>query len=264
MPELPEVETSRRLLERHLEGETISRVAVADDRIVFDGVAPRTFARKIRGRRVESVRRKGKYLWFELDRRPWPAFHFGMGGRFHVYGETGDRPRFWKVEMVTTQGLRLAMTNARRLGRIRLSENPPQEPPISLLGFDYLSQPPSLAQTRELLARRKAPIKALLLNQTCFAGVGNWVADEVLYQAGVDPRRPADRLGAQEVKRLHARLRSVIRKAVEVEADSDRFPSAWLFHHRWGKQQGSATTRGKIRFDTVGGRTTAWVPKVQK
>lgn len=264
MPELPEVEASRRLLTRHLEGETIARVTAADDRIVFDGVVPRTFARKLRDRRVNRIRRKGKYLWFELDRRPWPSFHFGMGGRFYVYERPAERPRFWKVEITTTNGLRLAMTNARRLGRIRLHHDPTAESPIAELGFDYLSDPPSLAQTRELLGRRKAPVKALLLNQTCFAGVGNWVADEVLYQAGVDPRRLAADLRPEEVKRVHARLRSVIRKAVEVDADSSRFPRTWLFHHRWGKQKGAATGKGKIRFDTVGGRTTAWVPGVQR
>ena len=84
MPELPEVEAARRLAARHLAGKRIQRVRAADDRIVYCGVTPRRFAAALRGRRVENVARRGKHLWLQLDRRPWPAFHFGMTGAFAV------------------------------------------------------------------------------------------------------------------------------------------------------------------------------------
>ena len=78
MPELPEVETARRRAERALRGRRIAAVAVVRDPIVYEGVSPARFAAVLRGRRVEAVRRRGKHLWMELDRRPWPLFHFGM------------------------------------------------------------------------------------------------------------------------------------------------------------------------------------------
>ncbi|HEX9189112.1 MAG TPA: DNA-formamidopyrimidine glycosylase family protein, partial [Vicinamibacteria bacterium] len=124
MPERPEVETARRRAARVLRGRRIAAVAVARDPIVFERVAPARFAAALRGRRVLAVRRKGKHLWLELDRRPFPLFHFGMTGAFEIYGDEKPRPRFWKVEIATDAGERLAMTDPRRLGRIRLRLHP--------------------------------------------------------------------------------------------------------------------------------------------
>jgi formamidopyrimidine-DNA glycosylase len=263
MPELPEVEAQRRLVEKHLLGRTLVDVAAARDTIVYSGVSSKQFAARLRGRSVLAVRRKGKHLWFELDRRPWPTFHFGMGGHFEIY-RNGGRPRFWKVELVTEDGVRLAMTNPRRLGRIRLLEDPLSEPPLSTLGPDPLDALPSGAEFARMLAERRGPIKAVLLDQKFLAGIGNWIADEVLYQTRISPFRPAPSLSPEETARLRARIRSVIERAVAVDAMSDRFPRSWLFHVRWGKDLSARTERGALAFGVVGGRTTAWVPAVQK
>ena len=265
MPELPEVERARRLAERSVAGKHIVNVATVRDSLVYDGVAPRRFAAALRGRRIETVGRWGKHLWMELDRRPWPAFHFGMTGSFRVYQARRDRPRFFKVELLMDDGTRLAMPNARRLGRIRLQHDPRHEPPISKLGFDPLLDMPSLKMFAERLTRRTAPIKGVLLDQSFAAGVGNWVADEVLYQARIAPQRRACNLEPDEVKRLRSCLGRIIRKAVAVDADKYRFPRTWLFRHRWGRSTDATTARGeRIVHETIAGRTTAWVPAVQK
>ena len=84
MPELPEVEAARRATQKVAAGRRIVEAHVADDPIVFEGVAPARFRRALVGRRVKAVRRHGKHLWLELDRRPWPCLHFGMTGGIHV------------------------------------------------------------------------------------------------------------------------------------------------------------------------------------
>lgn len=156
------------------------------------------------------------------------------------------------------------MTDARRLGRILLREDPLNEPPIARLGFDALLDLPSYQAFGKMLRTRSATIKALLLDQGFAAGVGNWIADEVLYQARIDPRRRADTLSEAEAKALRRRLKSVLATAVKVNADSARYPRTWLFHARWGRRRGAKTVRGEpIEHITVGGRTTAWVPAVQ-
>lgn len=278
MPELPEVEYGRQVASAAVVGRRISDVEVDDDNIVFDGVAPTDVHRALIGARVEAVHRRGKHLWFELDRRPWPLFHFGMTGAFRVPSmeplilEGGSKksdprwpPKFTKILMITDRGDQLAMTNARRLGRIRLRDDPAHESPIGDLGFDPLASMPTLAAFRVLIARRKSILKALLLDQTFAAGVGNWIADEVLFQAGLDPRRRANELTPDEVKVLHGRLKSVVQKAVSVNADAKRFPKQWLFHHRWGKNTDALTAAGdRIEFLTIAGRTTAWVPERQR
>jgi formamidopyrimidine-DNA glycosylase len=265
MPELPEVESARRRMEAALSGHRIVAVAVVPDAIVFSGVTPARFAAALKGRRILKVHRKGKHLWMQLDQRPWPLFHFGMTGSFEIYRALADRPRFWKVELRMDDGTRLAMPDARRFGRIRLQHEPEDEAPLRHLGADPLLDPPTSAEMAKMLGRRHAPIKAVLLDQELFAGVGNWIADEVLYQSGIRPDRPASSLRPAEVRRLRSRLLSIVRRAVAVEADSDRFPRTWLFHHRWGKNALARTSRGeKIVHATIGGRTTAWVPTRQR
>jgi formamidopyrimidine-DNA glycosylase len=265
MPELPEVERGRRLAERHLAGKQIVAVRTVADPIVYHQVTPRRFAARLRGATVQAVHRRGKYIWMELDETPHPLFHFGMTGSFRVYRDSRERPRFWKVEIVADDQTRLAMPNARRLGRIRLVDQPLAEPPLDRLGFDPLLDLPRGPRLAEMLAGRKAPIKALLLDQSFAAGVGNWIADEVLYQARIDPRRRASELDYDEVILLRRKLRDIIRKAVAVDADKNRFPKTWLFHARWGKNPQARTRDGRrIEHLTIGGRTTAYVPSLQR
>jgi len=261
VPELPEVESVRRLLERRFRGRVIVRAAAAADPIVFEGRSPAQIVSALRGRRVVGVRRRGKHLWLELDRRPWPVLHLGMSGWVAAAPIEAPPSRFWKLDVVSDHGTRIVFTDPRRLGRVRLREDPPSERPIRDLGFDPLVGLPPPARIRALLARRSGPIKSVLLDQTLFAGVGNWIADEVLYQARLDPRRRASSLETGEVARLRRRVLSVVEKAVEVDADSDRFPRTWLFHHRWGRRSSARTARGEpIVHLTIGGRTTAFVP----
>ncbi|MAE67413.1 MAG: hypothetical protein CMJ18_24395 [Phycisphaeraceae bacterium] len=277
MPELPEVERGRRIAEQAAHGRVISRIRLARDPIVFDGVGAARFRKALLGRTVLEVGRRGKQIWFELDRTPWPLFHFGMTGAFRLPGDhplelasspkhvdASWPPRFTKIHLHFDDGGELVMTNARRLGRILLREDPMREAPIADLGFDPLLDLPASGKIAQLLVRRKGRIKAVLLDQSFAAGVGNWIADEVLYQAGIDPRRRAHTLSAEEVQRMRRKLKQVIDTAVRVNADKKKFPAGWLFHRRWGKEKGAATASGeKIRHITVGGRTTAWVPARQ-
>jgi formamidopyrimidine-DNA glycosylase len=266
MPELPEAECwGRRVAERACRGETIVEAwADPKERIVIADVTPAKLAKALTGRRVEACHRKGKQMWWTLDRGPHPLWHFGMTGGFRVVEAGEDRPRFTKVELTLGNGRRFAFTDPRRFGRIRLLEDPPNQPPLSEMGPDAMIELPPARWFVEQLARRKTPIKALLLNQKFLSGLGNWIVDEVAYQAKIAPQRLASDLSETEVKRLRSKIAFVLRKACEWDADYTRFPQTWLFHHRWGKKENALTGRGEeIDFDTVGGRTTAWVPKVQ-
>ena len=277
MPELPEVERSRRLAEAVAAGRRIERVWCEDDPLVFDAVAPEDWRRALEDRRVEEARRWGKQLWFVLDRAPHPLFHFGMAGGFKTPASTsiqlksGPRedpavwpPRFLKIRLRFDDGGELAMTDGRRLGRILLRDDPERESPIARLGFDPLLAMPAPKRFSELLRSRGASVKSLLLDQSFAAGVGNWIADEVLYQAGIDPRRRATSLTDAEARRVRAKLAAIAKRAVDANADDARYPRTWLFHRRWGKRADARTARGeRIEHLTIGGRTTAWVPTAQ-
>jgi formamidopyrimidine-DNA glycosylase len=278
VPELPEVEAARRLAVRVAVGRRIVGVWCAADPIVVEGATPARVTAALRDRRVLAARRHGKHLWLELDRRPWPLMHFGMTGGLQVparpplrlRSSRGDPssawpPRFVKLRLTFDDGGELAFADARRLGRIRLRDDPRRQSPLSDLGFDALHELPASDRFLILLRERTAPMKALLLDQSFAAGVGNWIADEVLYQARIDPRRLARSLSVAEAARVRRRLRGVLALAVRVGADSDRYPRSWLFHHRWDHDPLARTASGaRIRWDTIAGRTTAWAPSVQR
>ena len=159
----------------------------------------------------------------------------------------------------------MIMTNARRFGRILLRDAPLHEPPLNQFGFDPLLDLPSPKTFDTMLRSRATVIKLLLLDQRFAAGVGNWIADEVLYQAGIAPHQRANSLSDAQAKRLRRKLQTVIRTAVDANADDTQYPQHWLFHRRRGKRTGVTTARGKvIEYMTLGGRTTAWVPAVQR
>ena len=274
MPELPEVERGRKLAEAVAAGRRIEAVTCADDPIVFDGVEAAQWRAALEGKRVVAARRWGKQLWLEFDAPPHPLFHFGMAGGFKTPAsvplqlKSGPRedasewpPRFMKIQLRFDNGGELAMTDGRRLGRLLLRENPEQEPPVSKLGFDPLLAMPSASRFSTLVRARGGNLKSLLLDQSFAAGVGNWIADEALFQAGIDPRRRASSLTDAEARRLRGRLRSIVSRAVDANADDSRYPRTWLFHRRWGKRDDARTARGEpIEHVTIGGRTTAWVP----
>lgn len=287
MPELPEVETVCRRISGALKGRRIVEVhAEEGDRYLFAFAPLDQVKAALVGARFRGVGRRGKYFWLELDRRPWLLVHLGMTGNVEIRAANGkshvkswgglrlwsdgmkerdSRLFFCRLLLVADDGTELALTDPRRFGRVWLADEPLLHPRVRKLGFDPLVKFPKAAELHAILKRRKAPIKAVLLDQKLFAGVGNWIADEILFQAGIAPKRTAASLSLAEVKRLHAKTLAVIRKAVAVEADYERFPRSWLFHHRWGKDARARThSRQKILHEEIGGRTTAWVPGVQK
>ncbi|KAJ3409812.1 hypothetical protein HDV05_004254 [Chytridiales sp. JEL 0842] len=282
MPELPEVERARRLLHGVSVGKSITRIDAQEDSIVFtDSTTHASFKAALEGRLVKDTQRRGKMFWMVLDGDEHPLMHFGMTGSIRVKGQPGLKyidfdtsddnwpPRFWKFNMILSDGTEIAFTDPRRLARIRIIRGDPHlSKPVSDLGFDPMLNMPPLSDFSSLILKRNMPIKALLLDQSFSAGVGNWVADEVLYQAGIHPGQITASLTEEELEMLHGTMERVVREACEVNADSDRFPREWLFHYRWFKGKRGVEAKlpngNKITFDTIGGRTTAVVPAVQK
>ncbi|KAI6045152.1 DNA glycosylase/AP lyase [Pisolithus marmoratus] len=287
MPELPEVEHAAALIREHAVGKLVHHVDTFDDRLVFSGLTHREFAREITGRAVEDAARYGKYFYIQLQGSGrMPVFHFGMTGALQVrikYKSGASSasdvwpPRFVKFILYiqnstsATDFTEIAFSDARRLGRIRLVESPLDEPPISELGFDPVLSVPSLEDFHASLSKRTCPIKALLLDQAFSAGVGNYLADEILYQASVHPAQRCNTLDKDQVIALHHHVAEVCHIAVQANADDSKYPEHWLFKHRWRKGKHANTTMklpsgepATIKWITVGGRTSAYVAEVQK
>ncbi|KAI3512680.1 hypothetical protein L1887_19998 [Cichorium endivia] len=277
MPELPEVEAARRAIEENCLGKKIKRSVVADDAKVIDGVSPSDFEASITGKTIVAAHRKGKNMWIQLDSPPFPSFQFGMAGAIYIKGvavtkykrsavnDTDEWPsKYSKLFIELDDGLELSFTDKRRFAKVRLLQNPASAPPICELGPDALLEPMTEDKLFKSLSKKKVGIKALILDQGFISGVGNWIADEVLYQARIHPLQSAASISKEKCAALHSALKEVIEKAVEVGADSSQFPSNWIFHSR-EKKPGKAFVDGKkIEFIAAGGRTSAIVPELQK
>ncbi|KAJ3045372.1 hypothetical protein HDV00_010242 [Rhizophlyctis rosea] len=282
MPEAPEVERVRKLLEDNFVGDVIKDVTTFEDEIVYANCKHTEFAVNVISSKVVKAGRWGKVFWLDFENKDvHPVMHLGMTGSVQIKGELPlayrDQikrtqqwpPKYTKFILKFNSGKELAFTDPRRLARIRLVKGDVHsQAPVSDLGFDPLINLPELDEFCDLIKKRSMPIKSLLLDQSFSAGVGNWVADEVLFQAQVHPAQNTQTLTDDELSHLHDKIGSVLQRAVEVNADSTKFPESWLFHYRWDKakrgHKPTMPTGELITYETVGGRTSAIVQAVQK
>lgn len=185
-------------------------------------------------------------------------------------------PKFWKFH-IKTEGkpeVEVAFTDARRFGRVRLVDCPGAEirkySPLKENGPDPVVDTDRFTEEylRGKMKARHVPVKALLLDQAMISGIGNWVADETLYQAKLHPEQYSDSFSDAEIAELYKNIRYVCQTAVDKLGDSDQFPEHWLFNYRWGKGGKGASSKlpngEKLAFITVGGRTSCYAPAVQK
>ncbi|HUA09067.1 MAG TPA: bifunctional DNA-formamidopyrimidine glycosylase/DNA-(apurinic or apyrimidinic site) lyase [Candidatus Acidoferrales bacterium] len=217
MPELPEVETVARGLARAVAGKTIESVTVSLAKMVQapGGVA---FAAALRGERVESVGRRGKYVVMRLRSGRSLVTSLRMTGRLVLQRE-GD-PDFPGTHAVLhyTDGTRLSFADVRTFGRMRLVE--PDEPWDAALGIEPLSPGFTQQVFIGMLSGRTTPIKALLLDQHRIAGIGNIYACEALWAARIRPGRPSKALTKPAILRLHHAIRDVLTRATEMRGSS--------------------------------------------
>lgn len=184
-------------------------------------------------------------------------------------------PKHWKFHLKTEDpAVEVAFTDPRRFGRVRLVDCPGESirkySPLVENGPDPVVDTDVFTEEylKQKMRSRHVPIKALILDQKMISGIGNWVADEVLFHSKLHPEQYCDDFSDEEVKKLYESIRYVCQFAVDKLGDSDQFPSDWLFQHRWGKgakgAAGSLPSGEKLAFLTVGGRTSCYVPELQK
>ncbi len=214
MPEIIEVEQARALIEAKALDREIARVHAPDAWFLKRGLTPRGARAALPGHRLTTARRRGKLLLLDTDKSgPVLGLHLGMSGRVLIDDEAAGDPlvyasnrdvELWnRFALRFADGGRLALRDPRRLGAVEL------DPDEDRLGVDAPEL--TLAQLRSLLSRSRAPVKAVLMDQSRIAGLGNLLADEVLWRAGVDPARGADTLDAGAQARLHRAVRTTLR-----------------------------------------------------
>ena len=271
VPELPEVETYRRFINEIAVGQTIAAVQVNDAHVL---ATPEDQLRAgLVGRTITGTSRLGKNCFLELDNGQVLVLHFGMTGDIGAYRDEPDAPRFTRVALyLDDSGLRLAFIDPRKFGRIRLAASAAAHQQAKKIGPDALVI--TAAELHQKLARRKTLLKPLLLDQSITAGLGNWIVDEVLFQAKIHPERLGNSLTEKEGRALHAAIQLVLNTAINQEANYRHFPVSFLIHARELDTPATAASddahtfcprhpKVKIEKYYVGGRATYICPKCQ-
>jgi formamidopyrimidine-DNA glycosylase len=281
MPELAEVEFYRKRWHQAARGQRVTHVLAHDTKKLLRRVDVPALRHALTGATFVSSEARAKQMLFRLRRArspntagdAWLGIHLGMSGELFVAAPDFSPGRHDHLVLVTAKHA-LVFSDPRMFGRIEfhVGEEPPAwwtriAPPILSKEFT------PAAVSEFLLRRRRAPIKAVLLMQERFPGIGNWMADEILWRAAIHPRRLAGSLKPAEVRTLWRECRTVCRQALdaiagrgdELPADLNiGIPRTWLFRHRWRAGGTCPKTGRPLAHATIGGRTTCWSPARQK
>lgn len=212
MPELPEVETTRRGIAAHLEGQRIRAAIVRQPQLRWP--VPARLHSRLRGRRVAAVDRRGKYLLLRLDRECL-IVHLGMSGALRLLTDKREVGRHDHWDLVFDRGVVLRFTDPRRFGSLHLTEHPESHPLLSSLGPEPLGDEFSGAYLYTISRKRQVAVKHLLMNSRIVVGVGNIYVCEALHQAGIHPLRAAGRISLLRYEALAAAVKRVLGEAIE-------------------------------------------------
>ena len=217
MPELPEVETIKNELVPHVIGRSISSVTLFWERMLRQP-SPAEFHPRISGQKITGLSRRGKYLIFQLGGGGCLITHLKMSGSLLV--GRGSPPEYTRAIIHLDNGTDIFFRDIRKFGTLQLVKN--SDSVLCKLGTEPLSPGFTPETLYERLKKRKAPIKAVLIDQGFIAGIGNMYADEALFDARIHPTRTAGSLSGDEIERLHGSIRRVLLKALNSKGASVR------------------------------------------
>ena len=278
MPELPEVETIKRDLDRDVVGKRIKAVEVSGMRSIRRHPNKKHFIAKLEGTKIGGVERRGKYLLLRLDSGDVLVAHLGMSGQL-LRAKGGKEPadKHTHVVFTFTQGGQMRFVDPRTFGELFVTtpdELEAQVPELAHLGFDPVEDMMSWTRFGELLTVRKAKLKTLLMDQRFVAGIGNIYSDEILFAAGLRYDRSSDSLSSQEVRRLYRAMVETLQEAIKHRGSSladqqyrDLFgePGEFQTLHKVYDREGEACRRCRstIVRVKVNGRSSFLCPQCQ-
>lgn len=275
MPELPEVETIARGLNERIAGDVIESVWLGSKPEPFKSLADEIVT-ALESKAISSVRRVGKHIVFDLTsagngkrsatakQTQW-IVHLGMTGSLRIQSPASELEKHTHAVLELASGRELRFVDPRRFGRLSIIEKfeAPGAEPLNISAEDFAA----------LFRKRKTPIKSALLNQRLLSGIGNIYADEASFRAGIRPRRRASSLSRDELKRLHAALKKVLREAIRsggssisdyVDADGEE-GFFQLRHRVYGREGGRCfVCKTPIKRIVIAGRSSHYCPRCQK
>ena len=273
MPELAEVEFFRKRWHLAAIGGRISHVQVHASAKVFRGTDVNAMVSALTGAKFLTSEAAAKQMAFRFSRNCWLGIHLGMSGDLYVHPPAYVPQKHDHLALALKRNT-LVLSDPRMFGRVLFHQG--SNPPAwwTKIAPAILSRDFTRAAVSDFLRRRaRAPIKAVLLMQERFPGVGNWMADEILWRAAIHPKQPAGSLTESEIETLWKECRQVCALALEKIAGKGKtlppdlnvnIPETWLFRHRWREGGRCPKTGARLMREEIGGRTTCWSPARQK
>ena len=279
VPELAEVEFFRKRWSAG-HGAKVLAVRLHEGKKVFRGCSTALLKQKLAGARLVGSETSAKQMLFRFSggRQPrpsrgWLGIHLGMSGELRVE-PANYVPTKHDHFVLVQKNHQLVFNDPRMFGGVLFHSGKTPPDWWTRIAPAILSKEFTVEAVAIFLRRRaRAPIKAVLLMQERFPGIGNWMADEVLWRAAIHPKRLAGSLTSAEVRILHRECRKVCRMALDTIAGKGRYlppnlnhhiPKSWLFWHRWEDGGRCPRTRKPLHREDVGGRTTCWSPARQR
>jgi formamidopyrimidine-DNA glycosylase len=258
LPELPEVETFKRYLDKTSLHQIIKSIKVIDNRIL--NVDESELKKLLLSKQFKSSTRHGKHLLINVD-RGYLIMHFGMTGDLEYYNKPDEEPKYSKVIFHFDKGYSLAYISRRMFGRIDIDESIEHFIEKKKLGPDAFKM--SLEDFKNALKRRTAIAKNALLNQSFVAGIGNLYSDEVLFKSNLHPKTKLDSLDEAKIKELFDNIKEVLRVGIEKEGDLSNYPDNFLIPHR-KKEEYCPICSHEIEWLDISGRRGFFCPNCQK
>lgn len=272
MPELAEVEYYRKRWDFAARGARVRKVSLHPHAKVFRGLDPAILINALTGAKFTSSEKAAKQILVRFGDAKWLGIHLGMSGELSVHDIGTPATKHDHLVLETNRNL-LVFSDPRMFGRIQFHVGSTAPKWWDTIAPAILSNEFTVTCVGDFLRRRsRTPIKAVLLMQEQFPGIGNWMADEILWRAGIHPKRLAGSLTVAEIQILWRECRRVCRQALEKIAGKDddlppdlniNIPETWLFRHRWKTGGRCPLTGGPLIREEVGGRTTCWSPARQ-
>lgn len=263
MPELPEVEAVRRKLNREITGAVIAAAHLVRR-------PDRKLESRLRGRRIESVTRRGKNLLLELSGGAVLRVHLGMTGNLYTIADARRRPATTRAWLELDGGRALVLDDPRALGRLELLSVEQAEQLDASLGFEPVAREFTPQRLAELARASRAPAKLFLMDQKRISGLGNIYAAEALFRAGIHPAKPANRLSRQRIERLYRAIVEVLDVAIQSTCNAysgpGRFDAGETFPLAVYGREGMPCPRCRQRIRRIrqAGRSTYFCPGCQR
>jgi len=257
MPELPEVETFKRYLDKTSLKQLITNIKVTDNRILN---TDETHLREsLKSKKFESSTRHGKYLLVFLKPR-YLVMHFGMSGDLEYFDKNEDPPKFSKVIFQFNNGFNLAYISIRMFGKVAIANSIEEFIENKKLGPDAYKM--TLEEFEEAVQRRSAIAKNALLNQSFIAGIGNIYSDEILFRTKIHPKTNINSLSESKIKELFINIKEVLEYGIKKKGDLGTYSDKFLIPHRKKEEKCPLCNSDITRFE-ISGRHGFFCPSCQ-